>query len=111
MHPNRKQFTYQEQSRLDQFLVTSISSNYIQSSSIFHSGIKSDHKCVKITMNLKESKRGPGVSKMNISILQDIAYIENIGELISEVKESYHVLSKQMLWEILKIKIKEYTIG
>ena len=48
MHPNRKQFTYQEQSRLDQFLVTRISSNYIQSSSSFHSGIKSDHKCVKI---------------------------------------------------------------
>ena len=63
MHPNRKQFTYQEQSRLDKFLVTSISSNYIQSSSIFHSGIKSDHKCVKITMNLKESKRGPVYGK------------------------------------------------
>ena len=48
---------------------------------------------------------------MNTSILKDIAYIENIRELIPEVKESYHFLSKQMLWEILKIKIKEYTIG
>ena len=62
-------------------------------------------------MNLKESKRGSGVWKMNISILQDIAYIDNIRELISEVKESNHFLSKQMLWEILKIEIKEYTIG
>ena len=49
-------------------------------------------------MNIKESKRGPGVWKMNISILQDIAYKENIRELISEVKENYNLLSKQMLW-------------
>ena len=48
-------------------------------------------------MNLKESKRGPSVWKMNTSILQDIAYIANIRELNSEVKENYNFLSKQML--------------
>ena len=48
---------------------------------------------------------------MNTSILQDKSYIENIKILIENVKKEYKDVASQLLWEISKIKIKEYTIA
>ena len=48
---------------------------------------------------------------MNTSILQDKFYIENIKILIENVKKEYKDVANQLLWEISKIKIKEYTIA
>ena len=61
MHPNKKQFTYREHSRLDKFLVSELCLNYTLNSCILHPGIKSDHKCVKITLKFENTKKGPEV--------------------------------------------------
>lgn len=56
MHHNTKQFTYLDKSRLDKFLVSSNSASYVQNINISHSGIKTDHKCVIMELNLVNSK-------------------------------------------------------
>ena len=48
---------------------------------------------------------------MNTSILQDKSYIENIKILSGNVKKEYKDVASKLLWEISKIKIKEYTIA
>ena len=110
MHPDKIQYTFREISRLDKFLVSDCLINFVQSSNILHSGIKSDHKCIKILLNFTEQKRGPGRWKLNTSILNDKVYKENIKSIIETVKKEYTFLPDQLLWEITKIKIKEQTI-
>ena len=60
MHPEKLQYTYREISRLDKFLVSEYLTSYVQASTILHSGIKTDHKGVKILLNFEDQKRGPG---------------------------------------------------
>ena len=111
LHPNLKQYTYLDKSRLDKFLVSSNFTNFVQNIKITHSGIKTDHKCVNMKLLFENSKKGPGRWKLNTSILKDEAYVQNIKLLITKVKVECAHLTKQLLWEICKIKIKEYTMG
>ena len=46
MHPLKKQFTYLDKSRLDEFLVSEERLNYTQNTQIFQARIKTDHKCL-----------------------------------------------------------------
>lgn len=110
MNPNKQQFTYRECSRIDKFLVSESCTEYIQKSNILIAGIKTDHKCIEIKLNLANTCRGPGRWKLNVDILNDKLYTEVIKKLIKTVKENYSTLSKQLLWEICKIEIKEKTI-
>ena len=48
---------------------------------------------------------------MNVSLTEDKNYIKSIKELIRKTKKYYLSQTKQMLWEITKIKIREYTIS
>ena len=57
LHPNIKQFTYLDKSRLDKFLVSDNNANYVQNVKILHAGIKTDHKCVTMKLNLEHSKK------------------------------------------------------
>ena len=58
MHPEKLQYTYREISRLDKFLVSEHLTSYVQTSNILHSGIKTDHKGVKIRLNFEDQKGG-----------------------------------------------------
>lgn len=111
MNPNKQQFTYRECSRIDKFLVSESCTEYIQKSNILTAGIKTDHKCIEMKLNLVNTCRGPGRWKLNVDILTDKLYSEVIKKLIKTVKENFYTLSKQLLWEICKIKIKEKTIS
>ena len=111
MQPHKKQYTYLEKSRLDKFLVTQQCSNHIQRTKIFTSGIKSDHKCISVELNFNSAKKGPGRWKLNTSILNDFSYKQKVSELIQSVKQNFNYLSKQMIWEVCKVKIKELTIA
>ena len=111
MHPNKKQYTYKDISRLDKFLITTELLENVQKSNIFIPGIKTDHKCVSIFLDFSSSSKGPGRWKMNTSILKDKAYIENIKPLIQKTKNDYKMVSKQLIWEMCKVRIKEFTIS
>ena len=43
MHPNKKQFTYFDKSRLERFFISDECLNYTQNTHIFQAGIKTDH--------------------------------------------------------------------
>ena len=111
MNPNRKVFTYKDISRLDKFLVSTELVDYIQKSNIVHPGVRSDHKCITLGINLSDSLRGPGRWKLNTSVLKDKTYCKGIKNLFKNLKQEYNSLSKQLIWELCKIKIKEYTIS
>ena len=110
MHPNRKQFTYKDISRLDKFLVSTELFDNIQKSNIVIPGVKSDHKCITLHLDFEKSKRGPGRWKLNTSILKDKVYNDKIKSLLLKTQNDYKTISKQLIWEICKIKIKEFTI-
>ena len=110
LNPNKKQFTYKDISRLDKILVSTDLLNNVQKSYISISGIKSDHKYISVDFNFNKSIRGPGRWKLNTSILSDRAYTMKIKHLLKHTRESYKNLSKQLLWEIIKVKIKEFSI-
>ena len=111
MHPSKKQFTYKDISRLDKFLISTELLDNVQRSNILIPGIKSDHKCVTIFLDFNKSDKGPGRWKMNTSILNDRSYIEKIKNLLLKTQNDYKNISKQLIWEICKIKIKEFTIS
>ena len=110
INPNKKQFTYKDISRLDKILTSTDLLENAQRSKIFISRIKSDHKCISVTLNFNKSDRGPGRWKLNTSILNDLTYKTKIKSLIKQTREEYKDLSKQLFWEIVKIKVKEYSI-
>ena len=60
LHPHKKQFTYKDISRLDKFLISTELLDNAQKSNILIPGIKSDHKCITIELDLSHSDRGPG---------------------------------------------------
>ena len=110
MHPDKKQFTYLDKSRLDKFLVSEECLNYTQNTQIVQAGIKTEHRCVTINLNLNTNQKEPGRWKLNTSILQDDVYRHYIKELIKAVTNEYNFLGKQMQWEVCKIKVRELSI-
>ena len=111
MHPNKKQFTYRDISRIDMFIVSEELLGQIQKSNIIIGGVKSDHKVIEIKIQLNKNKRGPGTWKMNTTILEDKPFQKHITHVIKETRKNYDNVSNQILWEICKIKIKEESIA
>ena len=93
MHPMTKQYTYLEKSRLDKFLMTQECSNFTQKANILTAGIKTDHKCILMELNLNNIKKGPGRWKLNTSILDENTYKKGITKLIKNVKQNCGFLS------------------
>ena len=78
----KKEYTYKDISRLDKFLISDVLTQMVQITSIIISGLKSDRKAIQLCMNLNKSERGPGRRKMNVSILKDKLYKQQIKELV-----------------------------
>ena len=83
----KKGNTYKDISRLDKFLILDDLTQMVQRISIIISAVKCDHKAIQRCMNLNKSERGPGRWKMNIRILEDKLYKQQIKELVITVKE------------------------
>ena len=74
MHPNRKQYTFKDISRLAKFLVSTERMDYTQKTNIISAGVKTDHKCILIYLNLSKTNKGPEWWQLNTSILMDKLY-------------------------------------
>ena len=70
-----------------------------------------DHKLISTVIGVKGSNRGPGYWKFNSELIKDSVYCKNVQELINSLVIRYNQLSKKNIWEVLKVKIKEYTIS
>ena len=89
MHPNRKQLTYKDISRLDKFLVSTEVLDNVQRSNLLIPGIKSDHKGITLDLDFNKYDKGPGRWKLNISILNHTAYINKIKSLLLKTQNAY----------------------
>ena len=110
-HPKVKQFTWRNvtlkrASRLDFWLVDKSVYKRTISTDIRPS-IRADHNAISLKINLQSIKKGPGYWKLNASILSDKLYQRNICDIIESVSATKIPAIEK--WEILKIKIGEYT--
>lgn len=72
-------------------------------------GFKTDHSMVTIHTN----PRGPGFWKLNTSFLSETEYINQIKTTIEGVKDEYQndkSVSASLLWEMIKLKVREQTL-
>ena len=73
-----------------------------------------DHKAVAIAKNTSSNTRGnfKGYWKINNSTLNEENYKVGINKLFDDLLEEYgQDVPKLLLWEFLKLKIKEFTIS
>ena len=64
-----------------------------------------------LEMGTETNQRGPGYWKLNVSYLEDSEYITKITELIKSTLLEYDaVKDKRIIWDLMKVVIKEYSI-
>ena len=70
-----------------------------------------DHKALQINVEIHTATRGPSYWKMNISVLDEIAYQDAIKKLIrNEIdKGIMNNQSNMLVWDLIKVKIREFT--
>ena len=71
-----------------------------------------DHKAVCLELIIEKKVRGKGYWKMNCDVLNEESYAEGIKDLFSEAMNEYGLhVTKGVLWDYVKIKIKQYSIS
>jgi len=71
-----------------------------------------DHKALVLCLKLNAKKRGKGYWKLNNTILDEDKYKTGIEELITTTLNKFKdKVSMVILWDYLKIKIKEFTLA
>lgn len=95
--------------RLDFFLVDNNVINLpLCTSSISH-GFRSDHSFVDLTLKGSKITHGRGYWKLNNSLLEKEEYCNNVESIINDtVSESFD--SWGGLWDVIKFKVKDYSI-
>ena len=72
----------------------------------------SDHKAVIATFYKDSRGRGPGYWKLNTEHLKSDDYIQGVNQVINDVIQEckQNKLNNRITWDILKLKVKEYSI-
>ena len=114
MYPTKKQFTWRQNSlgiysRLDYWLISSTLCPVVISADI-RPALKCDHNAISLKLKIRSSVRGKGYWKMNNALLLDDSFKQYIKNLIQQVKLEYVHENPQVIWEICKIKIREFAI-
>ena len=61
--------------------------------------------------SLNNPTKGPGYGKLNNNIPHDISYVSTISEIIEYANKDFEsIKSHQLIWEMLKVRIKEFSI-
>ena len=72
-----------------------------------------DHKAMVATFSKKDKKRSPGYWKLNCEYLKDCDYKTGINRVIDDLLLEYKDsnLCKRVTWDVLKLKIKEFSLN
>ena len=111
-----KGFTYfdkrtKTKSRLDYIMMTEKCKVCCKNMSLVKP-VKGDHMAILMTATCQDKPKGPGYWKLNGSLLKEEGYRTEIIKVIESTCKEYRELkSKRILWEILKINIKESSIN
>ena len=113
LHPQERQFTWRRKhpltmSRLDYFMLPQEYITQIAECEITP-GLLSDHSYVEIQINFHNNIKGRGYWKMNIFLLENSKYVNEINALISKSLENNKHQNPSMCWEILKLEIAEFS--
>ena len=76
-------------------------------------GFTTDHSIVTIKVALHSNPKGLGFWKLNTSFLTETEYINQIRATIEEVQNEYRndqSINADLLWEMIKLKVRERTI-
>ena len=113
LNPLSRRYTWHSHgrsSRLDYFFVSDHLLNTIIDYKILP-GLHSDHSILKMTLQSDVSTRGRGYWKFNSILLHDTEYISNVKFFIKESKEELKCTKdKGLVWEIVKLKIRSFSI-
>ena len=112
-HPDTFGFTWKRRqplvlSRLDYFLTPVGNMGLIDNCRI-EANCLSDHSMLEMTLAMNDMMRGKGYWKMNVSMLEEKEYIDNINRIIDGCKHTNVNLEKGLRWESMKKDIIEYS--
>ena len=117
LNPRENQFTWSSSDlkvkcRLDYWLISRDSLRIVDSSEI-EVFPHCDHLQVTLLINgVKQHPRGPGYWKFNASLLEDKNFVEQVSTKIPGFINQYQgVADKGLLWELVKMEIRAYTIN
>ena len=97
-------------SRLDYILCGKMLSSDLKSICVNTCPV-SDHESVTANLCMGNQKRGRGYWKLNNSLINNQDYIDNVKKLIVDTQcELKDIKSYRLTWELLKIRIKEFSI-
>ena len=114
-NPNLFKFTWHKNNpnpifcRLDFFLISFGISSLIKTCDI-RPGFQSDHSMVTLSLLVGNAPRGPGYWKLNVSLLNDIEYVNKIKTTILETQELNPNVNPSLLWDTIKCRIRGETI-
>ena len=115
-NPRKIKYTYidpnnQSSSRIDFWLISNTLEPKCNTCDIV-SNPAPDHKAVVLEISLIDKKRGKGYWKMNANVLKENDYKENMQKILETIISDYQAhVAKSQLWEYIKRKVKEFTIG
>ena len=114
MFPMKKQFTWRQKylgvySRLDYWLVSSELYSVVYSTDI-RPALKCDHNAISMKFKINSERKGNGYWKINNTLLFDQYYVTCIKNIIQKVKLEFSNQNSQIVWEVCKIKIKEFSM-
>lgn len=117
LHPDTSRFTWRQHHpkvhcRLDFFLISQSTVNITTSTDIVP-GYKSDHSMITLSLSLHSNPRGPGFWKLNTSFLTELDYVNQIKTTIQETRDEYkndESVNPVLLWEMIKLKVREKSI-
>ena len=69
-----------------------------------------DHKAVTLDIKFKNFERGAGIFKIDSCLFTDTNYKKIIIDTINDIKNSYSHLNDGLIWELIKVHIKEKSI-
>ena len=116
-HPKLCKFTYESKakgmkSRIDFFLMAKNLTKSVKKTEIYPS-IAPDHNAIFISLScVNETPRGPGFWKFNNTLLKDESYVSIVRETYTNTLRYYEQVSdKCLLWELIKMEIRNTTIS
>ena len=116
MHQDAKQFTYRNKylkmaSRIDFWLVQNNLIDFVQRTCIKPVSMCPDHCAITMAVAMSDVFRGPSYWKLNNALLQNEEYKIGIKNIIQKMKIEYRSdNSSQYLWDMCKLKIRDFTI-
>ena len=99
--------------RLDFYLISSSLSCNTNRADIVP-GYKTDHSMILLNIALHHNPRGRGFWKLNTTLLQEEEYLNQIKTVIHGIKKEYEsdeTVKPPLLWDMIKMKVRETSIS